>query len=295
MPGFHFLSERQAFTSPTPLLLSSMLYCSSSRGSIQVAKFAPMYYTALCQEISSLVLPTDERPSLNIAESVQNEEWAFQTVLGIVLAALLSEASSHVTGLWISLAYRLLLEHCPPQITTPSRNWHQLFSGLQILDLEHASIHLSCPNIPLQPPLHAIHMSSMDQLYSLSRMMHVGLTHFAGRGLTTIWSYLSESINSTPSVGSSFSGVDAAVIRDWARQLDDWLLHFSTGPFESKTARTLVYRQYVMHRLCVLSIYLPLRYGDLFPLDATPRERQELLLSARTTIKLHANDSSIWS
>ena len=126
--------------------------------------------------------------------------------------------------------------------------------------------------------------------------MHVGLSHFAGRGLPTIWSYFStaERARSTDK-RPSFSGVDAAVIRDWARQLDEWLARFSAGPFGLESERKLIYRQYVMHRLCVLSIYLPSRHYDLFAADVTPGERQELLLSARAAVRLHADDASIWS
>lgn len=292
MPGLHFLPEKQAFTSPTPLLLAAMLYCSSSRGSTEVAQFAPVYYTALCMEISSLTLPAS---CMDNTSSVHDEEWAFQTVLGVVLAALLSEAGSHITGVWISIAYRILLEHCTLQLGQASHKWRQLFSGLQILDLEHASIHLTCPTIPLNSPLRSCQPSSSDQLYRLSRMMHVALAHFAGRGLTTIWSCFSDTDPVAQQSEDSLSGIDAAVIRDWARQLDDWLLHFSTGPFESKTQRTLVYRQYVMHRLCVYSIYLSSRHFDILLPTASIQEIQELLLSARTAIKIHANDNSIWS
>jgi hypothetical protein len=295
MPGLHFLPKKQVFTSPTPLLLAAMLYCSSSRGSAEVAAHAPAYHRVLAVEISKLSLPQSYLPGDARADQRFDEEWAFQTILGIILAALLSEARCNVTGLWISIAYKVLLEHCPPQLGENSRQWQQIFAGLQILDLEHASIHLSCPSIPLEPPLNSIHMSSADQLYRLSRMMHVGLTHFAGRGLPTIWSYFSDEPTTITGVDYTFSGVDAAVIRDWARQLDDWLKHFSTGPFESESERKLVYRQYVMHRLCVLSIYLPFRRYDLFSMDATPKERYELLLSARATIRLWSNDPGIWS
>ncbi|KAI7281359.1 hypothetical protein KC345_g4183 [Hortaea werneckii] len=262
MPGLHFLPQKQVFTAPTPLLLASMLYCSASRGPACVA----------------------------------HEGWGFQIVLGIVLAALLSEGQARHTGLWLSVAYRLVLEHCPPKLTNNTRQWQQLFTGLQILDLEHASLHLTCPTLPLEPPLHGIQMSSTDQLYCLSRMMHVGLTHFAGRGLPTIWTYFVK--NGNPDValtGHSYSGVDTAVIWDWARQLDDWLARFSLGPFESENDRKAVYRQYVLHRLLVLSIYLPSKQYDIFSPHETPNERHELLLSAKATVKLHTRDATIWS
>ncbi|RMY77269.1 hypothetical protein D0862_13589 [Hortaea werneckii] len=295
MPGLHFLPQKQVFTAPTPLLLASMLYCSASRGPACVAQYAPTYHASLCREISCLMVPS------NVVDASSNsfemsEEWGFQVVLGIVLAALLSEGQTRHTGLWLSVAYRLLLEHCPPRLTNNTRQWQQLFTGLQILDLEHASLHLTCPTLPLEPPLHSIQMTSTDQLYSLSRMMHVGLTHFAGRGLPTIWSYFAkDGYSDVVLTGHSYSGVDTAVIRDWARQLDDWLARFSLGPFECENDRKAVYRQYVLHRLLVLSIYLPSRQYDIFSPQETPSERHELLLSAKATVKLHTRDSTIWS
>lgn len=295
MPGLHFLPEKQAFTSAMPLLLAAMFYCSSSRGTAEVARFAQVYYHAMCAEISDLTRPASERSDVDFSNVVEDEEWAFQTVLGLILAALLCETGSRETGIWISIAYRVLCEHCPMQLGSGSRRWSQLFSGLQILDLEHASIHFTCPTIPVDSPLRAIQMSPSDQLYRLSRMMHVGLTHFAGRGLTTIWSCFSGDAQRPPRGKGSFSGVDTAVIRDWARQLDDWLVQFSADSSEPKAERTTVYRQYVMHRLCVSSIYLPSRSLDVVHLHASAKENQELFLSARTAVKIHAYDNSIWS
>ncbi|KAI7605627.1 hypothetical protein KC343_g13671, partial [Hortaea werneckii] len=295
MPGLHFLPQKQVFTAPTPLLLASMLYCSASRGPACVAQYAPTYHSSLCHEMSCLMMPNDNLGASTTPFEI-SEEWGFQIVLGIVLAALLSEGQTRHTGLWLSAAYRLLLEHCPPRLTNNTHQWQQLFTGLQILDLEHASLHLTCPTLPMEPPLHSIQMSSTDQLYSLSRMMHVGLTHFAGRGLPTIWSYFAKNGEADVALtGHSYSGVDTAVIRDWARQLDDWLARFSLGPFESENDRKAVYRQYVLHRLLVLSIYLPSRQFDIFSPHETPNERHELLLSAKATVKLHTRDSTIWS
>lgn len=289
MPGLHFLPEKQVFTSPTPLLLVCILYCSSSRGSSDVAIFAPVYYSSLCKEISDLLLPARGWDGW-----AATEEWAYQAILGIIIATLLSEGSHDATGLWISVAYRLYLEWCPPQLSGTSRQWQKVFSGLQIVDMEHSFLHLQYPSIPLETSLTATRLKD-DQLYGISQSMHVGLCHFAGRGLRTIWSLFSASGKPAAARKPQFSGVDAAVMRDWARQLDEWLAHFSTRPFESESERQSIYRQYVMHRLCVLSVYLPSRGCDLFSAEATPQECHELLSSARVTIKLHANDASIWS
>ncbi|KAL3469950.1 hypothetical protein BJX99DRAFT_267819 [Aspergillus californicus] len=296
MPGLHFMPRKQTFSSPHPLLLASILYCSSVRGPADVVGIAPHYFTVLCNATGQLCIPGSE-----IGTAPENtEEWAFQTVLGLVLAGLLTEATVRETGIWISIAYRLILEHCPAHIDETSREWRKLFSGVQIIDLEHASLHLSCPVIPIESPLSGLQTSPKDQLYRLSRMMHTGLTHFAGRGLPTIWSCFTNDISTPVALTSTFTAVDTAVIRDWARQLDEWLVEFSQGPGSSSESGPdgdlkLVFRQYVLHRLVVLSIYHPVRGCDLWSNSVTPTEQHELLLSARATLKLHSHDDSIWS
>ncbi|KAL4877137.1 hypothetical protein BJY04DRAFT_230940 [Aspergillus karnatakaensis] len=293
MPGLHFMPRKQTFSAPHPLLLASILYCSSVRGPPDVADLASHYSTVLCNAIAQLCIPGSE-----IGKTPDDaEEWAFQTVLGIVLAGLLTEATVRETGLWISIAYRLILEHCPaqPNIDEGSREWRRLFSGVQIIDLEHASLHLSCPVIPIESPLPALQTSHRDQLYRLSRMMHTGLTHFAGRGLPTIWSCFTSEAPTAVTLASNFTAVDTAVIRDWARQLDDWLVEFTQQSEGSEQDVKLVFRQYVLHRLVVLSIYHPVRGCDLRSTATTPKEQHELLLSARATLKLHSHDDTIWS
>lgn len=311
MPGLHFMPRKQIFSAPQPLLLASILYCSSIRGPLEVATdLAPHYFAVLCHAIAQLSIPDSAVGGPYPAEATNAqgveesyEEWAFQTVLGIVLASLLTEASNRVVGLWISVAYRLILEHCPADqfgllVDENSREWRKLFNGVQIIDLEHASLHLSCPVIPIESPLPRLNVGYRDQLYRLSRMMHTGLTHFTGRGLPTIWSvFTGDNPLSLPPF--TFTAIDAAVIRDWARQLDDWLVEFSRTPGEADTStteqRTLVLRQYVLHRLVVLSIYHPARGCNLWSNSITPQEQHELLLSARATLKLHLHDDSIWA
>ena len=176
----------------------------------------------------------------------KSEENAFHDVLGIILAGLTCEASIKTTGVWISIGYRLILESCPKEVDERSREWQRLFAGLQvssgfkslfhsqprradkiqIIDLEHASLHMSCPIIPLQAPLPRLHISPEDDIYSLTQMMHTGLTHFTGRGLPTIWSCFS-ALEERPLLTTSFTAVDAAIIRDWAVQLDRWLARFN--------------------------------------------------------------------
>ena len=131
MLGLHFLPSRQTFSSPTPLLLAAMLYCSSTRGSSEVALLASEYFSVLCNAISQLCIPGSvigQQPE----HPARAEEWAFQTILGIILAGLLREGLSKETGVWISIAYRLLLEHCPPNIGERSLEWQRLMTGLQV-------------------------------------------------------------------------------------------------------------------------------------------------------------------
>lgn len=291
MPGLHFMPRKQTFSAPQPLLVASILYCSSVRGSPDVAEFAPHYFVVLSNAIAQLCIPSSE-----VGRTPEDtEEWAFQTVLGIVIAGLLTEAIVRETGIWISIAYRLILEHCPAHVDDTSRQWRKLFSGVQIIDLEHASLHLSCPVIPIESPLPGLQTSHRDQLYRLSRMMHTGLTHFTGRGLPTIWSCFTGQVPTAVNLTGNFTAVDAAVIRDWARQLDEWLVEFSRSSESSEPDLKVVFRQYVLHRLVVLSIYHPARGCDLWSNSITPKEQHELLLSARATLKLHSHDNSIWS
>lgn len=66
-----------------------------------------------------------------------------------------------------------------------------------------------------------------ENLHSLTKAS-TGLTHFTGRGLPTIWSCFSKA-TSNPGFTSPFTPIDAAVIRDWAAQLDRWLARFNTS------------------------------------------------------------------
>lgn len=287
------MPSRQVFTAPCPLLLSSMLYCSSIRGPREITELAPQYFVVLCHAMAQLSIP--DTPINQVPQqSLPAEEWAFQTILAIVLAGLLCEATTRETGVWISIAYRLILDHCPPWVDERSREWRKLFSGVQIVDLEHASLHLACPVIPANAPLQTLQTAASDQLSRLSRIMHAGLTHFTGRGLPTIWSCFTQEPLRLDNSSITFNSTDAAVIRDWARQLDDWLVEFSSNE-DSLNDRVLVFRQYILHRLLVLSIYHPARGCNLYSQSISPREQNELLVSARAALQLHANDKTIWS
>lgn len=131
MPGLHFLPTKQTFSSPTPLLLASMLYVSSLRHpSPQLANLCSEYFKIMCEAISLLSIPQPETAEQKSSSDL--EENAFQDVLGIILAGLLCEASAKTTGIWISIGYRLVLESCPREFDVRAREWQMLFSGLQV-------------------------------------------------------------------------------------------------------------------------------------------------------------------
>ncbi|PVH78178.1 hypothetical protein DL98DRAFT_255716 [Cadophora sp. DSE1049] len=305
MPGLHFLSKKKTSSTPTPLLLAAILYVSALHSpSPESAALAPGFFVATCCAISELAVPIQAAPRAEQHDTnsentkLSAEQKAFQNVLGLILAGLISEAFIETTGLWISMGYRLTLDHCPVHIDERSHEWRGLFSGLQIIDLEHASLHMSCPILPKEAPLPSLRQlqsAAKDPFYSLTQMMHIGLSHFVGRGLPTIWSFISsDQVDSTIRPPSAFTEADGKVIREWARQLDDWLVLWNK-PNDAELDGLMVFRQYSLHRLFVLSIYHPARGFDLFANNVASVERHELLISARATLKLQNEDKGIWS
>jgi len=139
MEGLHFQSERETVKNPTPLLLAAILYVSSLHHSSQeLADLSPEYFRATCSAIAELSIPVAlKRPGLEVPRDATvipqtDEQNAFQNVLGLILAGLVSEAFIDLTGIWISIGYRLTLDHCPVWIDERSSKWRQLFSGLQV-------------------------------------------------------------------------------------------------------------------------------------------------------------------
>ncbi|KAL5115650.1 hypothetical protein ACEQ8H_006449 [Pleosporales sp. CAS-2024a] len=236
MEGLHFQSESEAFKNPTPLLLAATLYVSAlHHTSAELAALAPEYFEATCSAISELSIPEFvKRPTTSSVEEIvpplTPEQKAFQNILGLILAGLVSEAFVELTGIWISVGYRLILDYCPVYIDQSANKWRQLFSGLQvfIIDLEHASLHLSTTIVPIQAPLPSLRQLQSfteDPFNRLTVMMHSGLSHFAGRGLPTIWSVISAAQpENVIAPVFPFTERDAQVIKDWARSLDDWLV-----------------------------------------------------------------------
>ncbi|KAK9580130.1 hypothetical protein V6Z90_008159 [Aspergillus fumigatus] len=307
LPLLHFVQDQSVLVSPSPLLLASVLYISAVHSPLpELASLAGGYFTAICSAISELVVPS-ARPGTSgwtgshISSSSSAEHTVFQDILGLIMASLSCEAYIETTDKWIALAYRLLLDHCPSNLEDATYDWRRLFSGIQVIDIEHASMHMRYPLLPRQPPMPALqHLDSQhDSAFrGLSQMMHQGLNHFVGRKLPTIWSFVSaRDSDAVPSVGTPFTDKDSQVIRLWAKKLDEWLVQYNgaSQPSPSDRQGILILLQYHLHKLYVLSIYHPARGFDLGSANITPSERQELLMSARAVLRLRQDDSSIWS
>ncbi|KAJ6161387.1 hypothetical protein N7470_004783 [Penicillium chermesinum] len=301
LPLLHFLKDKDIFAAPTPLLLASVLYIAAlNHKSAELVSLAPGYFAAIYCAITELICPPPI--AQNITTSVIPEQGKpIHDILGLIMASLSSEGYIHTTGSWIATGYRLWLDSCPRDLESSSSDWRGLWSGLQVIDIEHASIHMSYPLLPRQPPIEAIRNLNARQgnaYQGLAEMMHFGLNHFVGRGLPTIWDSINADVSHTVlSVRSAFTEEDSEVIRLWARKLDDWLVRYNgtSQPTPSDRQGILILLQYHLHKLYVLSIYHPARGFDISSANITPVERHELLVSARAVLRLREDDASIWS
>ncbi|KAJ5206995.1 hypothetical protein N7491_002374 [Penicillium cf. griseofulvum] len=306
LPLLHFLTDHGAFGSPTPVLLASVLYISAlHHPSSGLASLDSGYLAAIYSAIAELVTPSLH---LNSPQEQKNEEHpqskrekAFHDILGLIMASLSCEAYVDATGSWIAMAYRLWLDHFPVDMTSTAQDWRGLFSGLQVIDIEHASMHMSYPLLPRHaatPNMLRQDSHQGNAFQGLAEMMHFGLSHFVGRGLPSIWSSMSsDDADSVPTARSPFTENDLQVIRHWARKLDDWLVRYNglSQPTPSDRQGILILLQYHLHKLYVLSIYHPARGFDLSPANISSFERHELLVSARAVLRLRQDDASIWS
>ena len=107
----------------------------------------------------------------------------------------------------------------------------------QIIDVEHASMHMCYPLLPNQSPSPVLQQTDSHQgdAYSgLAQMMHQGLSHFVGRGLPSIWSFLSATDADFALSGHTpFTERDSQVIRLWAKGLDNWLVRYNGASRET--------------------------------------------------------------
>ena len=142
LPLLHFLKDQRAFLSPSPLLLASVLYISALHNPTkELASLASEYFVATCDAITELVIPTSlpnalgglrSNPAGRNHLSCKDEDKAFQNILGLIMASLVSEAYVETTDKWIAIAYRLLLDSCPTDLNDMTQDWCGLLSGIQV-------------------------------------------------------------------------------------------------------------------------------------------------------------------
>ena len=102
-------------------------------------------------------------------------------------------------------------------------------SSVQVVDIEHASLHMGCPLLPLKPSLPMFQRSSFpdprEAWTHLTTIMHIGLSHFCGRAFPTILdTVLNRQTETSNPPRVEPSSEDSRMIRGWARELDAWLI-----------------------------------------------------------------------
>ncbi|KAK4689151.1 hypothetical protein P7C73_g974, partial [Tremellales sp. Uapishka_1] len=321
MPALHFSTQRVFINSPTPLLLSAVLYAASMQHTLsRFTQLSPIYRRAAARCIADLAIPTEMSEP-----DIRSDDKDMHDTLGIIITGLMSEAWIPVTGTWIAIAYQLILSRSARSRGARLAEWRGLYEGLrvsqylsastlvldencQVVDLEHASLRMTCPLLPLQTPLACLLRESTYPTSSaptgaytdLTTIMHVGLSYFSGRHLPTVMQTV---LGSTASIeigseGVNFSAEDLRVIKGWAKELDNWLLKFHkpTNPRQrGPTEANIILLQYQLHKLFVLSIYHPARGVDVSSHTPSSPERNELLVSARGALRLQRMGMSVWS
>jgi hypothetical protein len=118
------------------LYISALHHPSSDLASLETG-----YFAATCSAIAELVTPSFRPVSLQAVVQKDDEQdlspqsetqIAFHNILGLIMASLSSEAYIDATGMWISMAYRIWLDHCPAEMNATMHDWRGLFSGLQV-------------------------------------------------------------------------------------------------------------------------------------------------------------------
>jgi hypothetical protein len=127
MPALHFSTQRIFNDRPTPLLLASVLYAASTQHALpEYAQLSPVYRNASARAIAELAIPAEE------PRMVYSDVQALHNALGIIITGLLSEAWLDTTGLWISMAYQLVVTGATGCDGPRAGEWRGLYEGLRV-------------------------------------------------------------------------------------------------------------------------------------------------------------------
>lgn len=117
------------------------------------------------------------------------------------------------------------------------------------------------------------------------------MPRFVGRGLPTVWDTVCSVTMGAP-VLISANQEDISAIQEWAAEVDAWYQRSVSETVNSGMyVRTITLLNYHLHKLFVLSIFLPLQ-GVSY---STPSERAELLDSSRAVLKIESSGFEVWS
>ncbi|KAL7418650.1 hypothetical protein Q5752_006333 [Cryptotrichosporon argae] len=305
MPGLHFVSGVLSLSSPTPLLVASVLHVAASHHpSPELATFQPVYLQAFARAVGALAVPAYElnapsRPA-RARDDEERQNMArekFHDVLGIILVALtIMGRADNVIGLWLSTAYRLLLDGVVNDGGDRTTEWRGLWEGLRIVEMEHSSIHLLCPTLPLQPPDPpfanvAAGPNAVSAIGELITMMQAKLPLFVGQGLPTIWERVS--CMGMPASGPTRIPGAFDAIREWAGSVDEWYARYAAQTINATPfVRSLILLNCHLHKLLALSILSTPGPEHEPRLDA---HYAEMLASARLLLRIVATGFEVWS
>ncbi|ORY25542.1 hypothetical protein BCR39DRAFT_590107 [Naematelia encephala] len=290
MPGLHFLSGQVSFTRPTPILAVSVLYVAAAHyPSPRLAKLQPAYLEAFERAIGALVVRSA------MAEPATRADERFNDVLGIILVGLLSIGWVSTVGLWVNTGFRLLLDGMTEEKGQRFDQWNGLWEGLRTIEVEHVSLHLTCPALPstLPDPLFSSQLanqyepnSASSAIGKLHQIMQKRMQRFVGRGLPTAWDLVCSS--SVTQTQVSVTGDDIAATKRWVADIDEWYtVHSRMTTQASAYVRTIILLNYHLHKLFVLSLFMPRGAGTL----ASP----ELFESSRLVLKIETAGFNVWS
>ncbi|WVQ82792.1 hypothetical protein IAT38_004924 [Cryptococcus sp. DSM 104549] len=304
MPALHFSTKRIFLDAPTPILLAAVLYAASMQHTLaEFTRLSAAYRTIASRAIANLAVPSVD-PNWERSDSKD-----LHNALGIVIMGLMCEAWVDTTGLWIAMAYQLILSNASQSRGVKAGEWRSLYDGLRVIDIEHASLRMLCPILPLNPPIPTLELPSFkpgdsraaETAYThLMAIMHVGLTHFSRRRLPTIMATVlgGEGAWAVPSGSDPPSENDQRVIKGWAKELDAWLIryhHPSRSQQRGPSGANIILLQYQLHKYFVLSIYHYVQSVGITQSSTAASERKELLTTSRGALQLQRRGLAVWS
>ena len=245
VPEVHFLSGGLAIPSgrTSPLLTVAVLFTAANHTpDPDLSRYLHIYFEAFGRAVGSLSLHRDSDTDAPLVTRSK-----FDDVLGIVLAGLLAIGWVDEVGLWINTGYRLFLDGVSEGGGRSPQQWRELWEGLRVsrehdlpdlqtIELEHSSLHLGAPALPVDPPevLQGVAPPSVTagtDIAALLAIMQRRMRPFVGRGLFTPWDRVRSAQSKMP---VQINDSDRDELQGWAAEIDSW---YSVHSQKSKQAQ----------------------------------------------------------